>query len=102
LERNGGVRLCRDCKRTTVKCGGCGEVYYRKHTVTCGALHGDTQTLCRSCMLADEEPIEVTLVRSSWAPWGEQPVIPVGDLLYPELAHRRIREPQLVALGVLR
>jgi hypothetical protein len=104
LVKNDGLHLCRDCTRTTVQCDGCGEVFYRKHTVTCGALHGSAQTLCRACMLRDEQPIEVMLVRSNWAPWAEQEVVPVGDLLCAELAHRRDRkQPKPVAaLGVTR
>jgi hypothetical protein len=50
------------------------------------------KTFCRECMLKDEEPIEVVLVRSSWAPWGEQPVIPVNDLLHSELRGRDNRD----------
>lgn len=45
--------------------------------------------LCRNCLFKDEEPIQVVLVRSSWAPWGEEPVIPIGDLLYPQLLTKR-------------
>ena len=77
-------------------CDECGEVLPAKMTVTI-----KRKTLCRTCMLKDEEPIRVTLVRSNWAPWGEEAVTPLGDLLYNELSgkktRRKIEAPMVVA-----
>lgn len=72
------------------QCDDCCEKLPVKMTVRTGG-----KTLCRVCMLKDEEPIQVILVRSSWAPWGDEPVVPVGDLLYPELSGRMSRSRQV-------
>jgi len=86
LEKTDGVTLCRDCFNGSTTCDGCKQMLPRRSTVTI-----KSETLCRDCMLRDELPIEVTLVRSSWTPWGDLPVIPVGDLLYNKLSGKKQR-----------
>lgn len=97
LEKTDGEELCRDCYTQQTNCDECGKKIAVKASVT---IKGKTH--CRECMLKDEEPIQVTLVRSSWAPWGEHPVIPIGDLLYRELSGKKSRRkpstPMLIGL----
>jgi len=89
LEKTGGELLCRDCFNGSTSCDDCGKTLPCRQTVTL-----KQHTMCRECMLKDELPVEVTLVRSNWAPWSEQEVIPVGDLLYPDLTGRKSRRVQ--------
>lgn len=82
LARTKKVELCRDCYTAQAICDDCGKTLPKKFTVTCGGLGGARKTLCRDCMLKDELPIEVILVKSSHSPWDEQEVVPLRDLLY--------------------
>lgn len=74
-------------KMTT--CTECGAVLREAHAVVSRQLlRGHPCVLCGDCAMKDEEPPQVQLVYSNWAPWGEQPVIPIGDLLTSETRGR--------------
>jgi hypothetical protein len=75
-----------------VTCTECGTVLREAHAVVSRQLlRGHPCVLCGPCSNRDEEPPQVQLVYSNWAPWGEQPVIPIGDLLTAE-THGRFLE----------
>lgn len=86
-------------RRRLTKCDGCGGKFLRRETIKTSYRadgvrfrEGDKivkRRLCATCMRVGELPPPITLVRSCWAPWDEQPVIPNGDLLYPQLVHHK-------------
>lgn len=68
-----------------VACDECGfSLPERDSVVSLKLLRGHRVVLCGECMRRDEVPPEVVLARSSWTPWNEEPVIPIGDLMYTE------------------
>jgi len=72
-----------------VACTECGAKLRKMDAIVSRKLaRGHRVILCGDCGRRDEEPPQVQLVYSNWAPWNEQPVIPVGDLLCKELKGR--------------
>lgn len=72
-----------------VTCTECGTTLREAHAVVSHQLlRGHPCILCGPCSNRDEIPPQVQLVYSNWAPWGEQPVIPIGDLLTSETRGR--------------
>jgi hypothetical protein len=76
------------------ECAECGTTLAKKQLVP---FKG--KLLCRNCLFKDEDPIQVVLVRSNWAPWGEEPVIPIGDLLCPQLPALRAEKAALPTIN---